>query len=32
VRFRTNWQDENYAKHWDRAAREIEKARGHVIV
>lgn len=28
----TNWQDERYAAHWLRAANEVERCRGHVIV
>jgi hypothetical protein len=29
---RTAWQDEQYARHWDRAARELDKARSHILV
>jgi hypothetical protein len=26
------WQDPSYARHWDRAARELDKARSHILV
>jgi hypothetical protein len=27
-----NWQDPAYARHWERAAKELDRARTHIIV